>query len=208
MTDYARIVTIAELSEAADYSQPFDRIAQTVAATPAKMLRQRHAATTTGITIELGGFTSLTSLLVLNRSTTLGMIAKHTYTKASMTAGLGDINFNNSNPDTIQSLSQNFTTLGFVVGGYARVSGSANPANSGTWLIQQISAGFLTLLDSAALIAATPDGGAPTIACDVVNWTYIAPSSSQQIFSVRPNDDLVLYSASSTVNAEVWALGA
>lgn len=85
-------------------------------------------------------------------------------------AGTG-IAFVNSNPDTITDSGNGFLAAGFRAGDRVTVSGAANAQNNGTFTVESVTAGTLTLGADHALTAESA-GASVTVTLDAMQVIY------------------------------------
>lgn len=83
MSDYLRLRTLVEISEHSDYHQASQGEMEYTATPDEWEGPAKVDALTTGTTVELGNYTSVTVILVENTDATNFVVATHTYAAAS-----------------------------------------------------------------------------------------------------------------------------
>lgn len=210
MADYARLDFKVLYGKVSDYSdQLLDRYVSKAFTTPVKRLHTEVLATTSGLTVELGNFSTILAMVLRNLDTTNFVDAKFRYEKASKTFGANKLGFTATAPCTITDDDSTFvSTLKFKKGDYAVVSSATEAANSGTFLVQAVAAGTLTLEETAALTLDADDAGTPTIKTVCENELRLTATDGWlAALNVRPDNDLVLTADTASCYCEVIIFG-
>lgn len=208
MTDYAKFSVRARYSDNSDYSDSNPDTHQLeLALTPSEVLYRRLTCSTTAATMDLGDYTSLTGMLVHNRSTTAAEIAYVTVHQQISTPGtLVNVvcTDNGAAPDTVALAGQSWvTTYKAAAGMYVRMTSTTN---NGTFLIQVAANASLTLGAGEAISTATENA---TLYFQEKNRIAICAGGFAVITgSIVPENDLVYQSASGSPELEIFIVGA
>ena len=157
------------------------------------------SAATTGTTIELGTFSTITHCMIRNLDTTNYVIAKFRVAIGSQAAGDFDLAANDT-PETITDNGSNGTlvTNGSAVGRYVRLASAEDSGNDGRYLISQTTTDVITLAVGTALSTDNTQDTTVTLAFEAEVEVKIpaAPAAGTPAFvflpDVKPIGDLVL----------------
>lgn len=208
MTDYARISVAAQYADNSSFRNGLDRIYEFNATSPTLPLVRQISALTTGVTVDLGGFTTISTLVLKNNSATYSAFARATVVKASKTFLANKLTFADANPDTIADADTTFlTALYAVAGDRFYITGTTDAGNTGTFSLQTVVAGTATLFASDTLTARAPDAGTPTIVC-LGRANVILPAGGVVVLhNVHPASNIQLTGVAGTAEIELFAAG-
>jgi hypothetical protein len=210
MADYVKLSLGLRASEMSDYVRPYLDPTQMVSElTPDENLWTLVDALTTGTTLSLANFTTLSVVVLQNTDTTNYVEAEWYYSRGSQAAPAAGWAFANDNPDTITDGDAGGTlvTNGAEVGGYVNVSASENSGeNDGTYLVQAATTDVLTLGTGEALTANAAD---TTALLTLVrrNKDRIAPSSFLVLGPVFPDLNIVLTADTAACSVRAFGCG-
>lgn len=210
MADYVKLALSMRASELSDYVRPYlDPTQMVTELTPDEVMWQLVEALTTGTTLSLANYTTMSTVVLQNRDTTNYVEAEWYYSRGSQAATAGGWNFADADPDTITDNDAGGTlvTNGAEVGGYVNVASSENSGeNDGTYLIQALTTDVLTLGTGEALTANAAD---TTAALTFVrrNKDRIAPSSFLVLGPVFPNLNILLTANTATCAVRAFGVG-
>ncbi len=208
MSDFCKLILKALYSENSDYSDPaVDLGALKLALTPAVYLHQVIPVGTTAETLDLSAFTTITAMVLYNKSATAAEVVDATWFHQKGSRAAGNLAAVDGNPDTFTSAANDFLTSGASTGGWVRVASAEDTANDGTYLIQLAAAGTITLYSTAALTANLDDDTA-VLYFERKNIQGI-PAGGLLVVTdnVVPAGDLVLLSESGTPELEILVIG-
>jgi hypothetical protein len=212
MANYGRIQVAAEVASTSDYRSKIINLPESIFAnaTPTKQMLLSPVLSTAALTIDLGVFTSILAMAIVNRSATAAEVVDATWFHQKWTAA-GNIDIAQvATGDTVTDNGASFAsfvTLGAVAGDFVRITDAAAAGNNAAWAIQTVAAEVLTLVAQSTLTIAAAD--AVTLSCERRNTQGIAASNGLLIVTdnVVPAGDLVLTSESGTPSVDVFIFG-
>lgn len=213
MTDVARVTTIIRYSENADFSYPIlERSAAFDLSSPTRYMLVQLTVPTTGVTLDLGTFTTVDKLLIRNLDADNYVVYRARHLRGSKTFATTKISFVDSNPDTITDADSTFLTAfgpdGILGADFITVSGATDSGNNTSFTLQTATAGTLTLTTAATLTARANDAGTPTIVATARMTGKVNPDNDLVVLSsVYPTNDLVLTADTASCEVEVIAVG-
>lgn len=170
-------------------------------------------AATTGITFELGNFTTINGMMIENLSTTSGEDVdvewycprgSQTDTVTFAQAATGDTITDDSSAGTM-------VTNGSRAGSYVRITAAATAANNATWLIRSSTINVVTLVTESTLTADGADAVVLYFEDRCTQQINAATTGTQSILfiggPVTPEQDLLLTSASGTPACRITVFG-
>lgn len=210
---YAKISTRGVFSENSDYSMPSnDTKTDELGLTPTIVAQGTLHLSTAAQTLDLSGFTTITSMILVNKSATAVEVVTATWYSAlgTITSGAATptafVEGGVGVPDTITRAAADFITSGAVINSYVRVVGADEAANDATWPIQAAAAGTLTV-DEASDLAADADDQGVVLYIESRNIQPLAAGAQLVVSSAVPQQDLSLISASGTPILEYFIVG-
>ena len=213
MADYAKLQMALTYSENSDYSSPRLKppLDNWTSSTPTRYEVQYVTVGTAAETFDLSSFTTILLILINNQDATNFVDVKSRYVKASKTFAANKLGFTASAPCTITDTevdqSTFISTLKFRKGDYAIVSDATEVANSGTFLVQAVVAGTLTLEESAALTLDALDVGTPTVKAVVEQEQPCRAGGYLLLHNVRPDDDLIIRADTAECDVQIFVIG-
>lgn len=211
MTDYVKASLNFKLSTNSDYESPEEDFQVDAAEQPGEKLIFKGEVSTTALTLDLGQFTSITSMVIRNRSSTAAETVLVTWFHAQGSQGADDFDLAaNDTPETITDNSANGTmvTNGAVDGGWVRLASAEDSGNDGVYLIGDAAADVLTLGAGTALTTDNSQDTTVTLAFEHKNYHAVAAGGYLRIDdNIVPAGDLVLTADSGTPHVEVYVLG-
>lgn len=207
MSDYARIRTIVEVSEASDRSRPYIKEEMADTLTPDEARWQKlQVDITTAQTITVSNFGTITAVVLENLDTS-NAVELEWYTQRG-TQVAGDLAIANDNPDTItDSLTgSTFITNGGEVGGYVRIASAEDAANDGAHLIQAITTDLITCGTGETLTANAQDTTA-TLSFERRNKQRVGAGRMLVIDNIVPSGNLSVLAITAAVNVRLLVLG-
>jgi hypothetical protein len=214
MTYYARLRALIELSEASTYDRSNDYPAE-YTFSPTKLQPPLVvAAATTGETVDLTHFTSVTGMLLRNLSTTAAETIRVDWYEevGSQAVGATGYTFANANPDTIADADAagTFVTNGARAGDWVVVTASTTAARDGTYLIQTAAVDLLTVGANHDFAAVIGTDATSALSFQSFNSNVLPASGGfiMAVGSIQTAAGLALTSASGTPNCEITLLGA
>src|SRR3990167_611116 len=206
MTDYTSLRPRLEVPTNDDYTRPeFAREAEYTTSHSYRLI-EKLQATTGGKTIDLGNYSDVKALVVVNLDATNFVEATWYYQYGSRAAGT--LAFANSGTDdtiTDSAALGTFVTNGALAGGYVRVAAAEDAANDGAHLIQATTADILTLTSASTITANTTDTAA-TLSFEAKNVTRVHASGHIVVQDVHPAGDLVITADTASCDVEVWGI--
>lgn len=208
MTDYARVSVLAQYADNASFRAGIDRHFAFDATSPTLPLVAQVSALTTGVTLDLAQFTTVSTMVIRNASATYSVHARALVVKATKTFLANKLTFADANPDTIADADSTLlTALYSVAGDRYYITGATNAGNNGTFSLQAVVAGTATLFASDTLTAAAPDAGTPTIVCLGRANVVIPAGGVVALHNVHPASDVMFTGIAGTAEVEVFAAG-
>jgi hypothetical protein len=202
-TKFIRARTNIVRSDFADYSRPSLLLELIDTHESDEILEFELDVETTGRTISLSAFSSISKVVIHNEDA-LNFVEAQWFNPRG-TKGTGDLAFANVNPDTITDNAAGgvFIISGGQVGGYVRVS---NSTNSGVFLIQNIAPDVITLGILESIVNIGNDVTA-TLSFESKNLTRVDGTRTTTIGNVAPAGNLTLTADTSTVHCRVFIWG-
>lgn len=171
-------------------------------------------AATTGVTFELGNFTTINCLMVENLSTTAAETVDVEWycPRGSQTDTVTFAQVATGDTITDDSSAGTMVTNGSRAGSYVRITAAVTAANNATWLIRSSTINAVTLVTESTL---TADGADAVVLYfeDRCTQQLPAASTSEQAIlfiggPITPEQDLLLTSASGTPACRITVFGA
>lgn len=213
MADYARIRTIIEVSEAADYSEPYIKETLSYTLTPDEAKWNKiEVATGTAQTYDLSHFSSISTLIVMNTDST-NFVTCRWYREVGTQAndGVNGFSFVNTTVDEVNDLNTGgtFATNGAAAGLYAWPSTPTKTATQKTYGINSVTGDQILCTPEfsvSALEAQNPDLTADLHFLDRAR-VQIAAGRVLVIDSCAPSVGLQLAADTAAVTLKILALG-
>ena len=213
MTNYARIRCVPEISATDDYRSRLVQLLPEPSfelATPTKHFMATFMPTTAGLTIDLGMFTTILGMVIVNRSATAAEVVDATWYHIKGTKiASANHSYADNDPDEIADAGNAFLTSGAETGGYCRATGSATADHNGVFLIQSAAAGILVLPNAVAITGGAD--AAVAFSFERKNTQGIPANTNDGMLvvtdNVQPAGDLLLTSESGTPAVDVLVFG-
>jgi hypothetical protein len=208
MSRYARLNASIQVSDTSDYAKAKNHDIA-VDETPDEVrLGDIYEATTTEQTYGLSHLASNTLLAIENLSSTYTVLATVRIQKASKTFSADKLGFTASAPCTITDDDSTFvSSLYFAAGDIAVVSDTSEAGNTGSFFVQAVAAGTLTLAETVSLTLDADDAGTPTIVSRRDITIPIGPAQVAMVNSVVVGSDLKLQAITDSAEVEISYLG-
>lgn len=204
---YARLRSVLELSYASDYSNPKTVEFEDTLTPDEYRLKDLMEITTTVQSYTLSHLGTLTSLLLKNTGTTV-VLATVRISKTSKTFTVNKIGFTAVAPCTITDDDSTFvSSLALADGDQVVITGASEAANNGTFFVQSVGAGTLTMAESVAFTLDADDAGTPTVASQRVITVPVAGGQTVILNAVDASYGLTLRTVSGTNEVEISFTG-
>ena len=202
---YVKLTAQAIQSAYSDYSRATQMVDATATATPDEAMVFTIEAETTGTTLDLSMFTTITQCIVVNEDATNYLEVEWYYLRGTRAAA--NLAFADSGTDdTITSAAADLVSSGGEAGGYVRVGSAEDAANDGTYLIQTISTTVATLASSASLTTNADDDTA-ILYFERRNKDRVAASKFLVLGPMAAAEDLTLTANTATTAVTVYVWG-
>ena len=177
------------------------------------LVRHRIEASTTGITFDLGNWTTINGIMVENLSTTAAETVDIEFyvPRGSQTDTVTFAQAATGDTITDDSAAGTMVTNGSRAGSYVRITAAATAANNATWLIRSSTTNAVTLVTESTLTADAADAVVLYFEDRCTLQVPAAASNESAILvvggPVTPEQDLLLTSASGTPACLVTVFG-
>lgn len=211
MTDHARLSVVPQYADNSSFSGGLAKSYVFDATSPAIPLLTQASAVVTGVTVDLGTFTTVSFLALKNGSATYPVLVRAAVVKASKTFAGGALTFTDGGAaaDTIVEGGGGtlISALYALAGDQFYITGATTAGNNGTWNLQACTATTATLFAADTLAGGGADAGTPTIVC-LGRANVLIPAGGVVVLqNVHPASDLVLTGVGGTAEVEVFAAG-
>ena len=206
---YEKLSARLVVSANSDYSDPLvDSGNMEISYEPDESLIFDGELSTTAMTLDLGTFTTVKRIVVINESATAAEVVKATWYYQRGTQGPGSISFGDDDPDNISDAEANgtFGTNGAVTLGYVRVTNATLAGNDGCYLVAVASADNLELATTESITTSLADPTA-TLSFERKNTQGIAAGGSLVVPGAVTAGDLALVAESGTPRVRVYVTG-